>query len=199
MDSYKADHLEMHPQDIARLAMITDAQHVKENELAQMYRTNKYHLRLSPVSFELLIAFLEDNKFIVLLRIVNQHLEIQGKQLAEKIHQMRLILKFRKTAKLISGWTFSFDRGTLYRNIVGAANANEDEVIGIVGHGTHQLSTFNQQTVALGQMSTDPTFREQVEQTLKEEESQVTGDAVSIRKNALRGAPLLLLALNFIP
>ncbi|KAF9286139.1 Transcription initiation factor TFIID subunit 5 [Mortierella alpina] len=140
MDSYKADHLEMHPQDIARLATITDAQHVKENELAQMYRTNKYHLRLSPVSFELLIAFLEDNKFIVLLRIVNQHLEIQ----------------------------------------VGAANANEDEVIGIVGHGTHQLSTFNQQTVALGQMSTDPTFREQVEQTLKEEESQMTGDAPNV-------------------
>ncbi|KAG0203419.1 Transcription initiation factor TFIID subunit 5 [Mortierella sp. GBA30] len=137
MDTYKADHLEMHSHDIARLATITDAQHVKENDLAQMYRSNKYHLRLSPVSFELLIAFLEDNKFVVLLRIVNQHLEIQ----------------------------------------VGAANANEDEVIGIVGHGTRQLSTFNQQRVALGQAPLDPTFREQVEQTLKEEEAQAASES----------------------
>ncbi|KAF8976148.1 Transcription initiation factor TFIID subunit 5 [Entomortierella lignicola] len=132
MDNFRSDHLEMHSQDIARLATITDSQHVQENELAQMYRTNKYHLRMSPVSFELLIAFLEDNKFIVLLRIVNQHLEIQ----------------------------------------VGAATAGEDEVIGIAGHGAHQLSTFNQQKVTLGQLAPDAAFREQVEQTLKEEEAQ---------------------------
>ncbi|KAF9180830.1 Transcription initiation factor TFIID subunit 5 [Haplosporangium sp. Z 767] len=130
MESYRSDHMEMHSQDIARLATITDAQHIKENDLAQIYKTNKYHLRMSPVSFELLIAFLQDNKFIVLLRIVNQHLEIQ----------------------------------------VGAANANEDDIIGIVGHGSHQLSTFNQQSITLGQMPQDPSFREQVEQTLKEEE-----------------------------
>ncbi|KAF9956224.1 Transcription initiation factor TFIID subunit 5, partial [Modicella reniformis] len=136
MENFKSDHLEMHSQDIARLATITDAQHITENELAQMYKTNKYHLRMAPVSFELLIAFLEDNKFIVLLRIVNQHLNIQ----------------------------------------VGPANANEDEVIGIAGHGTLQLSTFNQQSVTLGQMAPDPAFRDQVEQTLKEEEAQAAGD-----------------------
>ncbi|KAF9915432.1 Transcription initiation factor TFIID subunit 5, partial [Linnemannia zychae] len=136
MTSYRSDHLEMHSQDIARLAIITDAQHVKENELAQIYRTNKYNLRMAPVSFELLIAFLQDNKFIVLLRIVNQYVNIQ----------------------------------------VGAANAGEDEVIGIAGHGSHQLATFNQQNVSLGQMPTDPTFREQVEQTLKEEEALAGGD-----------------------
>ncbi|KAF9107522.1 Transcription initiation factor TFIID subunit 5 [Mortierella sp. AM989] len=136
MENFQSDHLEMHSQDIARLTTITDAQHVQENELAQMYRTNKYHLRMSPVSFELLIAFLEDNKFIVLLRIVNQHLDIQ----------------------------------------VGAATAGEDEVIGIAGHGAHQLSTFNQQKVKLGLMAPDIAFREQVEQSLKEEEAQVAGE-----------------------
>ncbi|KAK3814303.1 MAG: WD40-repeat-containing domain protein [Benniella sp.] len=136
MENFRSDHLEMHSQDIARLTTITDPQHVAENELAQMYKTNKYHLRLTPVSFELLIAFLEDNKFMVLLRIVNQHLDIQ----------------------------------------VGTANANEDEVIGIAGHGTLQLSTFNQQNVTLGQMPPDASFREQVEQTLKEEEAQTAGD-----------------------
>ncbi|KAG0001149.1 Transcription initiation factor TFIID subunit 5 [Entomortierella chlamydospora] len=136
MENFRSDHLEMHSQDIARFSTITDAQHVQENELAQMYRTNKYHLRMSPVSFELLIAFLEDNKFIVLLRIVNQHLDIQ----------------------------------------VGPATAGEDEVIGIAGHGAHQLSTFNQQKVTLDQMAPDAAFREQVEQTLKEEEAQAAGE-----------------------
>ncbi|KAK5822933.1 WD40-repeat-containing domain protein [Linnemannia elongata] len=138
MASYKSDHLEMHSQDIARLSIITDAQHIKENELAQMYKSNKYNLRMAPVSFELLIAFLQDNKFIVLLRIVNQHVNIQ----------------------------------------VGAAAAGEDEVIGIAGHGTHQLATFNQQSVALGQMPPDAAFREQVEQTLKEEEALAGGDTI---------------------
>lgn len=61
---------------------------------------------------------------------------------------------------------------------VGATNANEDEVIGIAGHGTLQLSAFNQQNVALGQMAPDAAFREQVEQTLKEEEAQTAGDTV---------------------
>ncbi|KAG0306688.1 Transcription initiation factor TFIID subunit 5 [Dissophora globulifera] len=136
MERFQADHQEMHSQDITRLATITDPQHVQENELAQIYKTNKYHLRMAPVAFELLIAFLEDNKFIVLLRIVNQHLDIQ----------------------------------------VGPASTTEDEVVGIVGHGTQQLSTFNRQSIVLGPTPADPTFREQVEQTLKEEEALATGD-----------------------
>ncbi|KAG0325364.1 Transcription initiation factor TFIID subunit 5 [Dissophora globulifera] len=136
MERFQADHQEMHSQDITRLATITDPQHAQENELAQIYKTNKYHLRMAPVAFELLIAFLEDNKFIVLLRIVNQHLDIQ----------------------------------------VGPASTTEDEVVGIVGHGTQQLSTFNRQSIVLGPTPADPTFREQVEQTLKEEEALATGD-----------------------
>ncbi|KAG0270202.1 Transcription initiation factor TFIID subunit 5 [Actinomortierella ambigua] len=145
MESYRADHMELHAQDMARLATITDAQQAKENELAQMYRTNKYHVRLSQVSFELLIAFLQDNKFMVLLRIVNQHLNIQ----------------------------------------VTAANqsktSQDEDVIGITGHGSNQLTTFNQQKVLLGAMPMDPGFQTQVEQTLKEEEAR------SINDNAMNG------------
>ncbi|GJJ76979.1 transcription initiation factor TFIID subunit 5 [Entomortierella parvispora] len=137
MDTYRSDHIELHSPDIIRLATVIEVQHVKENELAQMYKNNKYHLRMSPVSLELLIAFLQDNKFIVLLRIVNQHLNIQ----------------------------------------VGPASSKEDEIIGIAGHGTHQLTTFNKQKVTLGQMPPDAALREQVEQTLKEEEAQAAHDS----------------------
>lgn len=80
MESYRSDHLEMHSSDIARLATITDPQHVKENDLAQVYKTNQYHLRMASVSKQLLNSFLQDNKFMVLLQIVNQHLKIQGKK-----------------------------------------------------------------------------------------------------------------------
>ncbi|KAF9425867.1 Transcription initiation factor TFIID subunit 5 [Podila epigama] len=138
MESYRSDHLEMHSTDLIRLATITDAQHVKENELAQLYKTNKYYLRMAPVSFELLISFLQDNKFNVLLRVVNQHLKIQGKF------------------------------------IMGTQSRDTEDFIGIAGHGTHQLSTFNQQPVTLGQMPIDAGLREQVEQTLREEESAAT-------------------------
>ncbi|KAG0055098.1 Transcription initiation factor TFIID subunit 5 [Gryganskiella cystojenkinii] len=139
MDTYKSDHMELHSPDIVRLATVMESQHIQENELAQMYKNNKYHLRMSPISLELLVAFLQDNKFIVLLRIVNQHLNIQ----------------------------------------VGPASSKEDEVIGIAGHGTHQLSTFNKQKVTLGQMPTDAALREQVEQMLKDEEGQTAGEAVN--------------------
>ncbi|GAB5585488.1 Transcription initiation factor TFIID subunit 5 [Umbelopsis nana] len=77
MDTYKHDHLELHTPDINRLATITNESHVQENELAQIYRQNKYIMRMSSVPFELFLNYLQDNKFMLLLRIVNQYLNIQ--------------------------------------------------------------------------------------------------------------------------
>ncbi|GAA5796577.1 hypothetical protein HPULCUR_001950 [Helicostylum pulchrum] len=77
MDVYKLDHLELHTPDINTLQTVTEVHHIRENELAQMYRNNKYNLRMSSVPFELIINYLQDNKFMSLLRIVNQYLNIQ--------------------------------------------------------------------------------------------------------------------------
>ncbi|KAG2177933.1 hypothetical protein INT43_003180 [Umbelopsis isabellina] len=77
MDTYKHDHLELHTPDVNRLATITDESHIQENELAQIYRQNKYIMRMSSVPFELFLNYLQDNKFMLLLRIVNQYLNIQ--------------------------------------------------------------------------------------------------------------------------
>lgn len=79
MDTYKLDHVELHTLDLNRLSTVTEPQHIKENELAQIYRNNKYNLRMSSVPFELFLNYLQDNKFMLLLRIVNQYLNIQGK------------------------------------------------------------------------------------------------------------------------
>lgn len=78
MQTYKKDHVELHMQDISRLETVTSPEHVQENELAQMYRNNKYNLRMSSVPFELFLNYLQDNKYMLLLRIVNQYLNIQG-------------------------------------------------------------------------------------------------------------------------
>jgi transcription initiation factor TFIID subunit 5 len=83
METYKGDHVELHTPDLNRLETVTEPQHIRENELAQMYRNNKYNLRMSGVPFELFLNYLQDNKFMLLLRIVNQYLNIQGNSLTQ--------------------------------------------------------------------------------------------------------------------
>lgn len=78
MKTYRIDHAELHTPDLNTLETVTEPQHVRENELAQMYRSNKYNLRMSSVPFELFLNYLQDNKFMLLLRVVNQYLNIQG-------------------------------------------------------------------------------------------------------------------------
>ncbi|KAI9306086.1 WD40-repeat-containing domain protein [Cunninghamella echinulata] len=75
--TYQSDHIELHTPDLRRLESIKEPQHVRENELAQIYRNNKYNLRMSSVPFELFLNYLQDNRFMLLLRIVNQYINIQ--------------------------------------------------------------------------------------------------------------------------
>ncbi|KAI8888811.1 WD40 repeat-like protein [Backusella circina FSU 941] len=75
--TYRSDHVELHTLDLDSLATVTLPEHVRQNELAQLYRNNKYSLRMSGVPFELFLNYLQDNKFMLLLRIVNQYLNIQ--------------------------------------------------------------------------------------------------------------------------
>jgi hypothetical protein len=47
-----------------------------------------------------------------------------------------------------------------------------DDVIGITGHQSQHLETFNQQPVQLGRPAMDPAFREEIEQALNDEDQQ---------------------------
>jgi transcription initiation factor TFIID subunit 5 len=93
MATYRIDHVELHTPDLNTLSTVIEPQHVRENELAQMYRSNKYNLRMSSVPFELFLNYLQDNKFMLLLRVVNQYLNIQGKKerQSEKVHYLIII------------------------------------------------------------------------------------------------------------
>ncbi|OBZ87275.1 Transcription initiation factor TFIID subunit 5 [Choanephora cucurbitarum] len=139
-DTYKRDHVELHTPDLNTLETVTEPHHLQENELAQMYRDNKYNLRMSGVPFELFLNYLQDNKFMLLLRIVNQYLNIQV------VH------------------------GKLLKS---AGGLEMEDVIGIIGHPSQQLEAFNQQPVQLGMYPLDPSFKEEVEQAIRDQQPTV--------------------------
>jgi transcription initiation factor TFIID subunit 5 len=51
---------------------------MKENELANLFRNNKFNLKMCNYSFELLLSYLHEMKFMMILSIVNQYLNITG-------------------------------------------------------------------------------------------------------------------------
>eukprot|EP01135_Chromosphaera_perkinsii_P000114 Nk52_evm10s32 gene=Nk52_evmTU10s32 len=62
--------------EIARLAGISMPQHVRENELALIFRRNKYNIKMCSYASELLLSFLQNSRLMQLLGIVNQYLNI---------------------------------------------------------------------------------------------------------------------------
>jgi transcription initiation factor TFIID subunit 5 len=51
-----------------------------------------------------------------------------------------------------------------------AGGLEMDDVIGITGHQTQQMEEFNKQSVHLGLIQLDQSFRDEVEQAIKEQE-----------------------------
>ncbi len=96
MEQLSSDHTEFHEEELKRLKGITTPgmfpsyelfnllllfkAHVAENELSIMFRSNKFSVTLSAYSFELLLNFLHDSKFMLLLSIINQYLCIKVQQ-----------------------------------------------------------------------------------------------------------------------
>ncbi len=72
--------MDMHSHDISRLLGVSEPLHVEENELAQSYRQNRYGIVMSRYPFELLLGYLQDQGFMLLLRLLNQYINIQGDQ-----------------------------------------------------------------------------------------------------------------------
>ncbi|KAJ1830579.1 Transcription initiation factor TFIID subunit 5, partial [Coemansia sp. RSA 2708] len=77
MELYSRDHIVHHSKDIEVFSTLTTKEHVEENALAKLYRDNKYGIRMTRVGFELLLSFLQDHHFTLLMRTVNQYLNIR--------------------------------------------------------------------------------------------------------------------------
>lgn len=53
-------------------------EHIKENEIAKSYRNNPYNISLCHYSFEILMAYLREKQFMLLLSIIRYYLHITG-------------------------------------------------------------------------------------------------------------------------
>lgn len=80
-ESHRAEYADQYPADIQQLTSITEAHHVGENALATMFLENKYTIAMSSYAFELLVSYLQDSKFMTLLKYMNQHLNVKGRSL----------------------------------------------------------------------------------------------------------------------
>lgn len=75
-EAHSSDHNEQHQPELVKLKSIQSAQHVAENDLAKSYRTNKYHLLLASYSFELLMNYLQQHKYMTLISLINHYITV---------------------------------------------------------------------------------------------------------------------------
>ena len=61
-DNFKSLFQNEHEEDLRALGTISEPEHVQQNDIAQLYRTNKYRLTMSTMAFAHLIFFLEQNE-----------------------------------------------------------------------------------------------------------------------------------------
>jgi len=139
LDKFKGDHVMLHGLEINKLAGISLPEHLKENELAQAYRNNKYRIIVSKTSINLLLYFLHENEAVggaILIRIINQYLNpIISTTKPDKVDQ--------------------------------EGEANPDEGIPDYITKTNEIDKFNEQPVKLGKLPMDPEVQKEIEAELK--------------------------------
>ncbi|CDO95146.1 unnamed protein product [Kluyveromyces dobzhanskii CBS 2104] len=77
-DKYSVDYKAVHGSEINRLFSVNSVDHIKENELAQGFQTNKYKITISRTTLNLLLYFLNENESVggsLLISIINQNLD----------------------------------------------------------------------------------------------------------------------------
>lgn len=77
MDRFKGDHMEAHASEIQQISCIITPQHLHSNQTTKMFRNAKYNISMCSYSFELLVSFLQQAQFMLLLSIINQYLNIK--------------------------------------------------------------------------------------------------------------------------
>lgn len=149
LDQFKDDHMMLlHGLEINKLAGISLPEHIKENPLAQAYRTHKYKIIVSKTTINLLLFFLHENETVggtVIIRIINQYLN-------------PIISTITKPDKL---------------NLEGDSNP-EEGIPGFTTNNINELDKFNELTsVKLGKLPMDPEIRKEIEAELKIKDEKI--------------------------
>lgn len=77
-DRFSPDFRISHGTEINRLFSVNSIDHIKENEVANAFQTNRYRITISRTTLNLLLYFLNENESVggsLIISIINQHLE----------------------------------------------------------------------------------------------------------------------------
>ncbi|CAB4253686.1 chromatin modification protein [Maudiozyma barnettii] len=77
-DKFSADFKVLHSTEINRLFSVNSIDHIKENEVANTFVSNKYRITLSRTTLNLLLYFLNENESVggsLIIGIINEHIQ----------------------------------------------------------------------------------------------------------------------------
>ena len=77
LERFEGDHIEKHAAEIQKLKAISAAQ-FRENDLVKAILASRYNVKLCSFSYELLVFFLHDNGYSLMMSLITNHLNIQS-------------------------------------------------------------------------------------------------------------------------
>eukprot|EP00038_Savillea_parva_P011335 m.196804 g.196804 ORF g.196804 m.196804 type:complete len:680 (+) comp19909_c0_seq1:100-2139(+) len=77
VENHAVEHEQYHKRELEELKAVTTIDHMAKNAFVNQFRRQKYNLVLCSYSFELLLAYVQEQKFMTILSIINQHLDIK--------------------------------------------------------------------------------------------------------------------------
>lgn len=63
--------------EISMFQSIHDVYHLRENQMAMTYRSNKYHIKIGKYAFDLFMSYLEENNLTQILKLVSHYFDIK--------------------------------------------------------------------------------------------------------------------------
>lgn len=154
-----SDHVTLHSQDLLILSSITLPSHLEENEFVKAFRSNKYVLKVSRTTFDLLLYFLheiEDTGGSAIIRIINQYIEAK--------------ITTARPSRFTAEYILDPEEG-----IPGLLTSGTDSSNNSNNNNTDVPSSLDQfQPLKLGKMPLDPEFSADVEMELNSDQTAST-------------------------
>mmetsp|Transcript_13494 Transcript_13494/g.35471 ORF Transcript_13494/g.35471 Transcript_13494/m.35471 type:complete len:666 (-) Transcript_13494:658-2655(-) len=94
MEKYGEEHASLYPEELKTLKSVTNPDHISENRVVQHFMRNRFNVAFSNAGRKLLFSFLQDERLLPILRVVNHRIHItvneqrneQVNTFAERMH-----------------------------------------------------------------------------------------------------------------
>jgi len=99
LSRFRADHESLHKSELHTFQNLISDSDLHKCEIIRWFLQRKVEVAMSAYSHQLLIAFLEENRHLLLLKIINEHMHIRG-QRRERTHKEASIAQMDGTAHI---------------------------------------------------------------------------------------------------